>query len=252
MNAKIPLIVLFSLISALCFSQAPGRDSLRAWLIEAGISYYGTAGELGERLNSGSSAGIGVAYKTQKNWIWGVEASYLYSNNVADPTAVVSGFKFEQQSILNTVGNLANINVDHRGFEAYAVVRKTLPWLNANPNSGLQVGFGAGATTFWYNITSNDQSVPQIQDEYDKGYDKLSAGLALKQAISYHYMAPRRTFNFRISFEVGQTFTEDLRGYNYSSGQKISERQFSLTYGLKAHWILPIYQEKRNQEYFYD
>lgn len=252
MNVKSPLIVVLSLYSWFSFSQAPGRDSLNAWLIEAGISYIGTAGELGDRINSGSSAGIGVAYKTKKNWIWGVEASYLYSNNVADPEQVVSGFKAGSQRILNTVGNLANITIDQRGFEAYAIVRKTLPWLNTNPNSGLQAGFGAGATTFWYNVTSSDQTVPQIQDEYDKGYDRLSAGLALKQAISYHYLSPKRTINFRISLVLAQSFTEDLRGYNYSTAQKISGNQFSFTYGLKAHWILPIYQVSRGKEYFYD
>jgi len=252
MNVKTLLFVLTSIISITGFSQAPGRDSLSAWMIEAGITYYGTAGELGERLNSGSSAGIGASYKTKSNWIYSLEASYLYSNNIADPGAVLSGFKAEGQRILNTVGNLANLNVDHRGFEGFAVIRKTLPWLNANPNSGFQLGLGAGATTFWYNVTSNDQSVPQIQDEYDKGYDRLSAGFAMKQAISYQYLSRKRTINFRISFVVGQTFTEDLRGYNYSTGKRITGSQFSLTYGLKAHWILPIYQEAPNKEYFYD
>lgn len=234
------------------YAQRPGKDSLNAWMVEPTVSIFLPGGELADRINNGNQFGLAVNYKDQANWHFGIEANFLYSSSLSDAEAVLAPLRQGEQRIYNIVGNYADVSIDHRGFDGYFMLRKTLGLWSVNPNSGLQLGLGAGATAFWYHIRSNDQSVPQIQEEYAHGYDRLSAGFALKQAIGYQYLSPKRTINFRVSLEFGQSFSEDLRGYNYAAAQKIEGRQVAFTYGLRLHWILPIYSQPANQEYFYD
>ena len=251
MNFRLYWLLALSLVTEALCAQNVRRDTLSAWMIAPTVSLYTASGELGDRIERGSSLGLDVSYKTNRNWQWGVEGHYLYSNQVRNRSAVISPVLSQNNRIFNPTGNYANIAIDLRGAMGLINVSKTTGIWAINPNSGLFFGAAAGYLSYWYNISSDDPNIPQLQDEYDKGYDRWSAGFMLRQSVGYQFLSAKRTVNFRLSFELSESWTEDLRGYSYASGQQVSGSQSSLLYGLRLQWVLPIYQSA-TADYYYD
>ncbi len=253
MKTKILTLIFFCTLALNTRGQNVSKEALDAWLIMPTLGFYGSGGELGDRIKRGLDVGLKVEYKTSGNWHFGLGGQYLYSNSVRDEDAVIAPMLTEGGEVFNPTGTYARVAIDLRGVSAMANLGKTTPILAVNPNSGVDLQISGGYLAYWYNISSGNQNVPQIQDEYEKGYDQLSMGVILRQSIGYQYLSPKKTINLRLSFEVSEIWAENVRGYNYASGEKTSGREPSLLYGLRLSWILPIYGSGAGRdEYYYD
>lgn len=247
---KISTILALLLICASAYGQKQDNPT-PAWLIQPSVAWQVSGGDMAKYFGNNLTIGIGTAYKTQKNWRFGFDGQYLFGDNINNPGQILAPILTEKGFILNAGGNYASVSLLQRGFFVTGEVGKTLDFWQANPNSGPDFQLGAGYIMHWIEIKNAGNDSPQILDEYLKGYDRLSGGMVLRQSVGYTYLSRNHRVNFRLSFEVMEAFTQNYRGFDYSTGQEVSGRNTDLLYGIRFQWMLPIYTSASNT-YYYD
>jgi hypothetical protein len=88
-----------------------------------------------------------------------------------------------------------------------------------------------------------------MQGEYEKGYDRLTAGPAFSQSIGWIYLDPRNNYNFSIDLEVSEGFTKSYRSYDFNTRMADTRKRLDMFYGIKAGLYFPFY--KRSSDGFY-
>ena len=96
-----------------------------------------------------------------------------------------------------------------------------------------------------------NESVPQLQGDYKRGYDRLSAGFTLGEFLGYMYMGKHRLVNFYAGIECYQGWTSNQREYNFDEMKYASEKRFDLLFGPKVAWVIPLNRRVSKGYYFY-
>lgn len=244
----LPLLFLCALPTRAQQSEA---SPLSAWLIKPSLGYQYSGGDLESRFGNNLSAGLGVGYKTNENWIFSIDGQYIFGQNVRNVGQLLHPVLSDKGAIFNQTGNYATFDVAERGYYGTFDISKTFNLLSVNPNSGINLLLGAGYITHWVHITNPGQDSPQINGEYLKGYDERSGGMLLKQSIGYMYLSHNRRINLRLSFEVLEGFTTNYRKFSYSTGRPVEGRKLDLLYGFRLQWVLPIYSEGGATYYYH-
>ncbi|AEV32660.1 hypothetical protein Oweho_1672 [Owenweeksia hongkongensis DSM 17368] len=248
-------IILFTLLAtaSIVYGQR-SQKAASAWLIQPSYSYLFSGGDMENRFGDFMGVGLGVGYKTANNWIVSVDAQFTFGNNVKNVGPLLNTMLTKKGNILNETGNYGDIDVNQRGWLGSLDVSKTFNFLSVNPNSGINLLFGAGGLWHYINFNTPGKDIPQVMGEYDKGYDEMSGGFMLKQSIGYVYLSRNRRVNFKISFEIMEAFTTNYRKFSYSTGKPVTGTMNDFIYGFKAQWILPIYgtQSTGGNHYYYD
>lgn len=110
---------------------------------------------------------------------------------------------------------------------------------------------GAGLLQHKIRIETIGNTVPQLDKEYKKGYDRLSNGLSLHEMIGYYHFGNKHLINFYAGFEFIQAFTENRRSYNFDEMKKDETKRVDLLFGIRAGWMLPVYRRAPQKFYFY-
>lgn len=249
---KISTIIISVLIAFHSQAQKQKKASA-AWLIQPSFAWHMPAADMDQYFGNNVTVGVGGAFKTQSNWRFGIDGQYIFSDNIKNPQLILAPLLTDRGFILNSIGNYASVSLLERGFFFNGEIGKNLEFAKVNANSGPDITLGAGYLMHWIEIKNAGNDTPQLLDEYLKGYDRLSGGFMLKQSLGYTYLSASRRINFRISFEVIAAFTENLRGFDYSTGRELSGARQDILYGFRFQWILPIYTTSNSTDtFFYD
>jgi len=100
-------------------------------------------------------------------------------------------------------------------------------------------------------IHDGDNTAPQVQGDYKKGYDRLNNGWLVSGTLGYLFLSDSRLINLFVGVEVMQTWTTYRRDRNFDTGKKDNSKLSSQFYGLKAKWIIPLYKRKPKDFYLY-
>lgn len=246
------LFASFLLVSPLTHAQRNVEDSTISctWLTVNYASGF-TGGDLADRYGFLSHVGFFSGYKTKKNWVFGLDAAFMFGNQVR-LTGVFDHLVDSHGNITDQNGDTAIVRALPRGFYANAVVGKVLPVLSPNPNSGIYVNFGVGYLLHKLRVETQDHVVPQLELEYRKGYDRLTTGINTSQFIGYSLMANESPINFFAGFYAQQGFTYNRRTINFDTPDVpvSTELRLDLQYGFKVGWMIPIYQRQPKEFYF--
>ena len=248
------LVVLFSFVifTTSMFAQMTVQDSIMSsWMFSFNLSGHLSAGDLADRYGNSLGLGMDIDRKTQKNWLFGVEGTYFFGNDVNNLYNIFGGLATSQGLLIGLNGEMAGVEFFQRGFYTGAHIGKIFTFLGHNANSGLLIKLGGGYVLNKIHIRAPGVQVPQIQGEYAKGYDRLHDGFALNQYIGYMYSGKSRTVNFKIGFEFIEGFTKNVRQYNYDTRLPDTQSKLDLYLGLKLTWFLPIYDKNQQKFYYY-
>jgi len=238
-----------------CFLFAQNKDNVppirRGFLFPFSYKFQIPAANLAERFGTNFSVGSGILLKTEKNWIWGVEGSYLFGNTIRQNSLLNSYVYHSTGLIIDDGGQPANVAFNQRGWTATARIGKLIPLKPERKESGLLVLGGLGILQHKLHVDTRGSSVYVLNGPYVKGIDHLSNGFSLVQQIGYLHLDKRRLINFSISFEAYQAFTRNRRAYNFDEMGANDELRVDLLFGVRFSWILPVYREHSNQ-YFFD
>lgn len=252
LSAFIFVFVLLFAVSNPVYSQLNVRDSsVRLTLISMHIGKYVPGGDLAIRFGNNTSVGGSVGYKLKNNFIFSIEGSYLFSDNVKNEENYFHAIRNSNGYIIDANGMAAEIFLYERGFTFNATAAKLFPVLGPNPNSGIFVSFGVGYLQHHVRIENLNKVALQVVDDYSKYYDRLCSGFNMVQMIGYRYTSNNRLLNFYVGFEFNQAFTKSRRSFNIDDMGFDNSKRLDLTSGLRFGWVFPIYSRPPREFYYY-
>lgn len=232
-------------------AQVNIQDStISSFVLYVSYAYQLPGGDLAERFGHNSTIGPGVVYKTKKNWMYTLEMNFIFGNEVKNAADIISGLTTSDGFVIGLDGIYANTRPMERGFTLFGKVGKLFPAFNINPNSGLFFNAGLGYIQHKIRWDVEGNNVPQLGDDYIKGYDRFTEGFTLTQSFGLFYLGDSRLWNFSISAEAVEAFTKTKR-YNFDTYGGEPENRLDLYFGLKAAWLIPLYGRAPKAIYYY-
>lgn len=238
-------------------------STISAFIPNFAYTFQIPAGDVAERYGINSTIGGGFFYKTRKNLIFSADVNFIFGNQVKNTDSILSLMLSDNGYIIDGNGTYASYAIYERGYSLNFRIGKVLNALSANPNSGLMLMGGIGYLMHRMRVDVQYETVPQLKDDYGKGYDMLTGGINLSEFIGYFYMGRTRVLNFYAGFEFYQTFSNSLRDrdfYNlkydpatstYKVGGKDSNNYLDLFFGIRIGWMIPIFS-RAPDTYYYD
>ncbi len=206
-------------------------------------------GDLSDRFGRNLKFTVGAERLTGSNYIFGLEFSYMFGDDVKED--VLTNLKLSNGQILGADNSYAEVFTRERGVFLGANFGKLFPF-GKNSRSGLRVTGAAGILAHYIRVQDEVRSLPQIENDYLKGYDRLTRGFALREFVGYQHVSSNKRVNFYIGLEFTQGFTTSVRKVNFDTGLPTDQkRRFDGMIGLKAAWILPFHDDFEDREVFY-
>lgn len=249
---KLPVLLLAALLIAQAARSQRDVDSAIAtpWIA---IHYGGnwSGGDLADRYGYFNHVGTMAGYKTKRNWVYGFDGNFMFGSKINEKGL------FDQ--LVDSYGNITDENGDigqvvlfSRGFNANVMVGKVFPILSPNENSGIYVHAGVGYLQHKIRIETNYQVIPSLELDYKKGYDRFTSGLNFHQFVGYAFLANQGIVNFYGGFYMQQGLTYNRREvfFDRPDEEVPKGQRLDLQYGFKVGWFIPVYQRKPKDYYF--
>lgn len=246
-----PLLVLFFLSAApLCHAQTIRDTSLALVAVQASYAHQIAGGDLSERFGTNNNIGLAAWRKLRNNITLGAEGGFIFGNEVREP-GIVRNVMNSAGQFVDQEGEMADVFLFERGWTAFATVGRIFPLFGPNPNSGLHLKLGGGYLRHKVRVQTQKNVVPQLEDEYLHGYDRLTAGPAGLAYIGYQHFGNNGRINFHIGLELIAGATRPLRAFNFDTEQYNKAQRLDLLSGLRLGWTLPIYKKKDTGFHYY-
>jgi hypothetical protein len=153
--------------------------------------------------------------------------------------------------VIDQQGQYADLSLFERGFYTSVKFGKIIPIFGSNVNSGLMLLAGGGYLQHKIKIQVVNNTAPQLNGDYKKGYDRLSDGFQVNQFVGYMHIGESRLANFFIGLEFVESWTQNRRSMNFDEGRRDSKERFDMLYGIKFGWIIPFRQRMPKDFYYY-
>lgn len=243
-------ILLFTLSGL--HGQSSIRDSVISLrMFSMNLGYYGTGADLHDRVKSPLSLGGSFLFKTDRNFIFGLDGSYIFSDKLGEEDVLLK-MRSSNGSILGVDGRYADVREFFRGYQFSVMAGKIVyQFEKPNPNSGIFILGGIGFMQHKIKIVDARNTVPLLGDEYLKGYDRLSNGILIHESIGYLYAGNKKLINFYAMLDFYQAFTQGRRDFQFDLEGPDDESRFDFMFGVKLGWILPFYKKAPEQFYLY-
>ena len=247
------LLLLFGvfLLANTSFGQRNIKDST-VQAVHLGVSYafQSPFGDLESRFGSNNNLGVLLNIKTEKNWFFGVDGTYIFGEEVHEP-GLLSNLMTDDGEVIDNEGKIANLQIQERGFSVIATSGRLFPVVGPNNNSGILVKGGVGFIQHKIRLEHQVNAITQLEDPYLKGYDRLTNGFALSQFVGYYHMSNSRLANFFVGVEGIQGFTQSRRDLNYDTGMVDDQPRFDGLIGIRAGWCIHFYK-RVGQDFYYN
>lgn len=247
------LIFIITLItSVILFSQNRTDTAMFIPMFKGSFAFHIPGGNLDERFGSSYMTGPAFQIKTKSNILFSAECSYLFGGHLKyEASSVLDNILTSDGQIIDQNGNYATVLLSERGFYAGGRSGYIIPAFGLNPNSGFFFTAGLGFIQHKIRIENDGNRAPQILNDYKKGYDKLTNGLAASESAGFIYFGKNQVMNFSIEFEFYQAWTKCRRDFNFDTMEKDETERLDLLSGIKISWIIPIYKRLADGVYYY-
>lgn len=249
---KLALLVVFT--SGLVIHAGAQRNVRDSLVFSPHFSFhYGLqipGADLAERFGVNNAVGTSFHIKTRKNVYFGAEGSFMFGNDVTEP-GLMSNLLTSDNEVISNFGQISEIIVMQRGFMVTLIGGKVIPVGKSNPNSGILLKGGVGFFQHKIRLENQVHEITQLQDEYLKGYDRLTNGIVFSQFAGYFYMGNNRFTNFYIGAEAFQGFTRSRRDWNFDTQTRDDDLRTDLLLGLRVGWVIHIYR-RTGRDFYYN
>lgn len=239
------------LISGMASQAQSFKDSsMMLHMFSFHMSGHLPGGDIAQRY--GANLGVGGSYffKSQKNWVFSADFTY-FSGNKFKEDSIFDALKDEYGDYINIFGEIGEVAYYERGFYTGLKAGKLFPVFGPNPNSGLLVMVSGGILQYKTLIHQDGRDIPAINEEYMKGYDRLTNGFGISEFIGYLHLDSKEPINFYAGLEFHQAWTQCRRDWNFDTmGPDLTKRKDFL-YGFRVGWIFPINKKSTDTYYFY-
>ncbi|MFI5171052.1 MAG: hypothetical protein ACHQFW_01610 [Chitinophagales bacterium] len=223
-------------------------SSVSAKIIHVDIGVGLPAADLADRFGPHATVGAGFQFKTDENWLFGVEGNFIYGSEVREDS-IFNNLKNEAGYIIGTDGLQYDPILWESGFDVKFEAGIITDIFSINPNSGLAFTGGIGFLQHNIWIYIDEGTVPQLSEEYKKGYDRLSNGFMLSQFVGYYLFSNKYFVNFKAGIEVEEAFTQNRRTINYDTQLADDTPRFDMLINFKVSWNLPLFEKPPRKFY---
>lgn len=205
-----------------------------------------------ERYGIFNSIGGQMGYKTKRNWLFQIEGSFIFGNKIIESN-ILDNLKDSYGNITDDQGNIATTPLFSRGYTSSLLIGKLFTFGNKEIENGLLINFGLGFLSYKYRIETNSVNIPQIENDYLKGYDRLTSGILLSQFLGYQYVSTKSLYNFYVGAYFQQGLTKNQRSIFFDQPNELvsNKIRFDGSYGLKLGWNIPFFNDKPKDFYYY-
>ncbi|MEE9438297.1 MAG: hypothetical protein V3V14_04805 [Saprospiraceae bacterium] len=249
---KTIFIILLSFISiGSCLSQkeSPTFNKIGAINLSFGYGVEFPFADMADRYSTNLKFTLGIEKVTKSQWIYGLEFAFMFGDTVKED--VLHSLRIPNGEVLGADNAYADVFTRERGLFLGINFGKIIKF-NKNSRSGLRLTNAIGIFQHYVRIGDEHRSLPQLDGDYKKGYDRLSRGLALRQFVGYHHISDNKRINFIIGLEFTEGFTKHVRAIDFDTGLMTSQKtRFDGLVSLKAAYILPFYDDYVAEEIFY-
>lgn len=202
------------------------------------------AGDMADRFGVCSSLGVSFGTKRESNFYFSGNGNFIFGNDVKEP-GLIQNLLSADGEIISTEGRPASVLIQQRGFNFSGEFGRFYRFPSSKNESGLLATFGIGFIQHNIRFEHQIDDVPQLDGEYEKGYDRLSNGLMFSQNIGWLFFSKRRLGDFYIGIEAIEGITASRRSYNIDTNTSdLGETRLDILFGVKVGWVVPFY--KRN------
>ncbi len=247
------IYILFTILLTPIFSQNGIKDSVisfPAFGIHGNVQF--PLGDLAMRYGQNFAAGGSFCYKTERNLIFDLNFTYLFGTKIKE-SGFLSNLLTSDNFVINKDGNISDIVINQRGFYLTTGIGKI--WshkkIAKNPNSGIFTSINLGYLQHKIKLYDLSRKTVQIENEYVKGYDRLTAGPCVNLFLGYLFFGNKKLLNFKAGIDFTYSATKSLRKFNFDTFEPDTKRRNDMLIGLKFEWILPIYKSSGKDFYYY-
>ena len=239
-------VLLFCILSFQLFSQEE-KNTLTAIMFD--YTHQFPFADLKENYGDNSSVGINFLKKMENNYLLGIDGSYIFGSkikkeNLFDDITTPNG------EIINKDGLFSNVLTYQRGFSTFLNVGKAFLFTQEN-YSGIYFIAGLGYMQHKIRIQTQEDIIPHLDNDYKKGYDRLSGGVTMKLNANYMHFSKRNNIKFFVGVEFVKGWTRNLRAYNFDQMMFTAEgSRNDIILGVKSGIIIPIFR-KNSEEFHY-
>jgi len=245
------LILMALLASSLTIAQEIRHDSASSLIMFHGnLGFHVPGGAMAERFGNSFLAGAGFLYKTDKNWLWGMEADLIFGNDVKED-GLFEAIQTETGFLINASGLYADVILYERGFLIGPKVGRVIPLNPAKPDRGLMFTLSPGLMQHKIRIIDEGNATPPLDEPYLKGYDRLTNGMALTGFLGYFFTSERRLTSFFAGVEAVHGWTMSRRDWDFDRMSKDTEHRSDLLTGIKVGWIIQLGGGRPDKIYYY-
>jgi hypothetical protein len=191
-----------------------------------------------------------LLYKTQKNWLVGGNGGFIYGSN-SKQNYVFSSIATNAGQFITQYNDLTDIRPEEHGFNVQFTFGKIVPLVEKFPDAGLLFMGGVGMISDRIAVSVKATELPQLSPEYRKGYDRMCMGPVASLFLGGTYMGRKKFLSGYLGFQADFSYTIDQRPYDFYSMGKLNDKGPDLFLGIKAGWIIPIFLQTSEKEFFY-
>lgn len=239
---RIVLVLIFMLSCWAARSQSVSDSSITLNMFSFHVNGFIPGGDIAQRY--GMNMGIGGSYmlKLKSNWLLYADFSYFSGNNLKEDE-IFDEVRDSEGIFINIYGEVGAVTFYERGFYTGIGAGKIFPIIGPNENSGIMIRGSAGFLQYKTLIHQDGNDIPYLNDEYRKGYDRLSNGFGLSEFIGYVHLGSNDPVNFYAGFEFHQAWTKNRRDWDFYLREPENRSRMDFLFGIRFGWIFPI---KRN------
>ncbi|MBO4645995.1 MAG: hypothetical protein J5642_05720 [Bacteroidales bacterium] len=220
----------------------------------AGLSWQFPFGTLRNTFKMNAQVHANLTYKTASNWTFDLGFAYMFGAKVRDQAAVLGSDMLIPTSsgylLIDGNGGEATIYFEGRYWSTGLGIGKIIP-LDKWKNSGLWLKLSGSYFSHKVNIRvggSNEKDiVPQLAGDYRKGYDQRAGGFCFSQFVGYVFMRKVRVRSFYAGVEISEIWSKSNRNYQFLLMGPDTSKKFSVLVGIKAGWIIPLFEKRKIQ-----
>lgn len=207
-------------------------------------------GNMQDRFGFNSLFGAQISYKTNRNWLIGAEGGFLYGTKVRD-NYVLDNLSTTTAQFITQYNDLTFVKLEEHGFDIKFNFGKIIPFAEKYPDAGLLLMTGFGFLQHKIAINVKATELPQLSAVYKRGYDRMSNGPVVSQFIGATFMARRKYFSGYAGLQFDAAFTQGRRPYDFYLMEPLHDKRVDLFLGIKIGYIIPIFLQTSEKEYYY-
>jgi hypothetical protein len=227
-----------------------GDTIVNAKLAAASYTVQFPFADMADRFGINSNLGGSFYFKMSHNILIGAEANYLFGGDVREDT-ILNYLFTTSGSLIGVDGLYETVILSERGYAFWGKIGKIIPVFHSNPNSGITLIVGGGFLQHKIKLEDPDNTLPYVQGDYAKGYDRLTNGGAISQYVGYTHFDKRKLLNFSIGFEAMEAFTKNRRDFNFDQMGTDNSNRLDVLIGIKITFIVPFYGGQEERFYSY-